>query len=150
MDHPVISPWIIYLISVLGNLGIVVATLTIVMGVATVASLIIFFSENDIEDFKEHWKIFAGMITAFIFITIIAILIPSRNEMYAMVVANEITYERVNKILGSGKDLRQQLLEDASFVIQQLRCSPEEGKNSCTYRNVERKVERKCLKEAGE
>jgi len=110
---------------VLTNLGIVSIIFAVLLVVALAVSLAIFFSDYDIEDFKEHWKVFAGIAAACLFFIGIAILIPSRNEMYAMVVAKEITYERVDKILESGKNLRQQLLEDISFIIQQLRCSPE-------------------------
>ena len=130
MDHPVISPWLIYLISVLYKLEVACAALAIMLVAVLTLGLIIFFMDHDFEDFMERWKVFAGMAAACLFFTGVSILIPSRNEMYAMILAKEITYERVANILKEGKDLRHQLLEDASFIIQQLRCSPEEGKNS--------------------
>jgi len=123
MGQPIISPWLIYLISTLYKLGVICAALAIMLVAVLALGLVIFFTDHDFEDFMERWKVFAGVAAACLFFTGVSILIPSRNEMYAMVVAKEITYERVDKMLEGGKNLRQQLLEDISFIIQQLHCS---------------------------
>lgn len=112
--EPVISPWIIYLLGVCDCLGVAFVAIIVISGLLTagftVAGVVCHFDamesegqareEKEEKEEKEVWRnlLFYAK-TAFVFLIISSVLrvsTPSRNTLACMIVANEITEDRVS------------------------------------------------------
>ena len=142
--EPIVSPYIIYLISILGSISEIAVAFAALMAAVILLyhgykfSMVILTErgrgqtreeyeqevKNDINEWKEKWAIpvFLGISKiklvyfGFVFMLIFSIAIPSKNTMIAMIVANEITYERVEK---TGKAFGE-LKNDIVGSVQQM------------------------------
>lgn len=85
----IINPWIIYLIAVLNHLSI-----TALIGIAVGAGIMITILCDDPDNIKR----FCFGKWLFIISIVLMVLIPSREEMYTMLVADTVTYEMVDTI----------------------------------------------------
>lgn len=85
----IISPWIIYLIAVLNHLSTAA-----LIGVAIGLGMMIIIWCDDSENIKP----FRFGKWLFIISAALMILIPSKEEMYTMLVADTVTYEMVDTV----------------------------------------------------
>lgn len=85
----IISPWIIYFIAILDNLSIAA-----LLGVAVGAGTMITIWCDDPENIKP----FRFGKWLFIISIALMVLIPSKEEMYTMLVADTVTYEMVDTV----------------------------------------------------
>lgn len=98
---PVISPWVFYLMPVCENIATVSAIATGISGLAlaVVAGCLVsyynYFDEDEIGRFK-HWIKLLSVIT--IIALLLACLIPSEETITKMIVAQNVTYERVDVV----------------------------------------------------
>lgn len=132
--EPVISPWVIYwigiacgecvgwiLIAVFGMIGIVFYH---------IAKCI----DGDCDSFIKFQKKAKGLIRtvhiAVIFSILWLVFIPSRETIIAMVVAKNVTYDRVVIALDAGKNFREIFKQDLIDVLTAINESEEnkEGK----------------------
>lgn len=111
----IISPWIIYLIAILGNLSIAA-----LLGIAIGAGIMITVWCDDPENIKP----FRFGKWLFIISVALMILIPSKEEMYAMLVADTVTYEMVDTV-GEGVKETVDYVVDA---VDQMLNGEKEGK----------------------
>lgn len=85
----IINPWIIYLIAVLNHLSIAA-----LIGIAVGAGIMITILCDDPDNIKRFrfgkWLFIIGIT--------LMILIPSKGEMYTMLVADTVTYEMVDTV----------------------------------------------------
>lgn len=97
--EPVISPWIIYLLGVCDNLEVALLVFIILAGLLTVG---VSFATLVAHSEEEEWRgLFHYAKTAFVFLIIFSVLrvsMPSRKTLICMVVANEITEDRVSLV----------------------------------------------------
>lgn len=102
---PIISPWWFYLIDVLGNLKLLCnPLLLIVIGICVVALLSTKWSlKEDILKLDED-KSDAGLYkdakilcVTLLVLFVVGNFIPSKETMYTMMVAQNVTYENVEK-----------------------------------------------------
>lgn len=84
----IISPWIIYLIAILNHLSVAA-----LIG-AGIGIIMIFIGYGH----PENIKLFRFSKWLFIISTALMILIPSKEEMYTMLVAHTVTYEMVDTV----------------------------------------------------
>ena len=106
---PVISPWIFYVIELLGNLNFVAGVACFISGILLVVVLFIYAMESDscypskglLKGCKKISKI---SIIPLIISTVMCIAIPSKDTMYKMLVAKYVTYENINKATDTIKD----------------------------------------------
>lgn len=85
----IINPWIIYLIAVLNHLSIAA-----LIGIAVGAGIMITVWCDDSENIKS----FRFGKWLFIISISLMVLIPSKEEMYTMLVADTVTYEMVDTV----------------------------------------------------
>lgn len=85
----IVSPWIIYLIAILDNLSIAA-----LLGVAVGAGTMITIWCDD----PDNTKPFRFGKWLFIISIALMVLIPSKEEMYIMLVADTVTYEMVDTV----------------------------------------------------
>lgn len=105
MSEPIISPWLVYLINVLMNFqGVTILFLLFAGGSFAAFGLVVIALMGDDEYEKTFSNCLKGLkISGILFsvFLIISILIPSKETMYTMLVADQVTYENVDK-LGEG------------------------------------------------
>ena len=116
---PVISPWVFYALSVttaIKVIGTIAATLfTIVAGIFIVIKYTEEFDYGtDSEDYKTASKILKKVIPATILCILIAIFTPSSNTITKMIVAQNVTYERVEM----AADTVQTIYEDIMHLFE--------------------------------
>ena len=100
----IISPWIFYLINVVRNLSEALNFVLIVLIFIFVSKLIAIFAgsldDESLFDVKNVWK----TLTAICAVTVVLVLLPSEETMYAMLVVNYVTYDNVEKATDAIKD----------------------------------------------
>lgn len=89
IDVSIINPWIIYLIAVLNHLS-TAALIGVAIGLGMMIAIWCDNPEN-IKPFRFAKWLFAISIT-------LMVLIPSKEEMYTMLVADTVTYEMVDTV----------------------------------------------------
>lgn len=113
MSEPIISPWIFYLINVFVNLQGAMMIIIIFSGIGIIAFGVftIIAACNDDEDEDEEEEIFHMFLKwlkrstiIFLISLTILLLIPSKETMYTMLVADQVTYENVDALGDSAKD----------------------------------------------
>ena len=105
---PVISPWIFYLIDIGSNIRFF-SLITFI----TCFGILFLYYANEIIDRrgteKISWNSNMNIATIFLIASLILlIIIPDEDTCYKMLIAEQITYER----LGEGANLIQEIYED--------------------------------------
>ena len=99
---PVINPWIFYTIEIINNLSaILIIILTILLVVLLVFGLSILnmLPDRDLfdDELKRVKKKFKRLMKIFVLVIVLCALIPSKETMYAMLIAENVTYENLDK-----------------------------------------------------
>lgn len=114
---PIISPWLIYFVSILGGLQTSVYLLTFV---SLIALAIIFFlwTEGVKFEFVEKGK--HKIIISLGVISILGIIfIPSKETIYAMVVAEYVTPNNIEMVGGSVKNSIDYIFEKIDTLTEE-------------------------------
>ena len=105
---PIISPWIFYLISVFDALKIILTIVSIALGFVMVFLLAGFFCNleyySDVKEAWEDYKWIKKFVVGLIVILLLLVVIPSKETMYTMLVADNVTYENVEIATDTIKD----------------------------------------------
>jgi len=115
--EPIISPWLVYLISVVDNFRTVCTYSFVFSLMALVIYLIgLLFTINYEDDFK-YWISWWKPVKYKVFIlscicSLFILFIPTRNVLIAMVVADKATNDSVNSLIQSGKDIKNTIKQD--------------------------------------
>lgn len=124
--EPIISPWMIYLISLAPNIG---SMLGVISGACVVISLIAIFcrgmcTDDDWETKEQHIrneKFRAGCITIIKYMLpigfvafVIQTFIPSKETMIAMIVANYITPDNLH---GANEAIKSNLQDYINMIV---------------------------------
>lgn len=110
MSEPIINPWVFYLINLLSNLDGIVLVCIILCGISVaILGLVSIFSISDEDDCDYHLHItvvswFKRVLILFMIFAVITALIPSKETMYTMLVADQVTYENVDALGDGAKD----------------------------------------------
>lgn len=120
--EPIINPWMIYLIGNINSIG----CFFMVFGILSTFATIMFWclGGDDIEDapLLVKNKILKWFLTIFAVITLtIAVLIPNSKTLTAMVIANEITYDRVDSLKATVGDIHNIVKQDIIDMIQEIK-----------------------------
>lgn len=100
--EPIISPWLVYFISISTSIKAVFATITIISLVITFFIILYNFIEEDSMDrlydseTKKLDSSFKKLIAFIIFSSILATFIPTKETIIAMYIANMITPDNLN------------------------------------------------------
>lgn len=100
-----ISPWVIYLISVLNIVKVISIITTILSGGLSFIAFPVFFDDDE-EQGKKFLKIGVCVFAISLFV---AMLIPTKDEMYLMLALNYLTSENIELLQSFGIDSVQQL-----------------------------------------
>ena len=113
MQH-IISPWLISFINVVDVINIICITSIVMLGVTLAVILIVRAIENEKEIItKTVKKIIWGFIVSLLLVT----LIPSKNILIQMIVADHLTYNTVNKVIMQGKNVKNEIKKDIIDIL---------------------------------
>lgn len=118
--EPIISPWLIYLLGVMDGLKETLTIISIVIGIGFVFWLIIYiiFIMDGNKDELERVKRFSFCPYVFAVLLIITILLPSKNTLIGMIIAQQITPNNVSSAIKTGKDFKNELKKDVIDIIE--------------------------------
>jgi hypothetical protein len=116
----IVNPWIIYLLWKIDTLRDIIRIPCIVALIIFIVFIFIDAIENDGDCFKENSKNIKKGIFTWLFLVSFVVLLPSKNTIIAMYVANEITYNRAEKAVDITKDLKNTLKKDIIDIIQEV------------------------------
>ena len=109
---PVISPWIFYLMSVANAVKVIAFA---VGGIVGLAWVIMAPFEGVEGDFRKFCKESRVAIAIFIVLIMLGVLTPSESVITKMVVAQNVTYERVE----AATDVVQTVYEDIMGLFEE-------------------------------
>lgn len=89
---PIISPWLIYALSLVDPLIITLAVVTML----AITALIIVYTDNDVYYKRSSKGVKATWVVFIIISTLLAIFIPSKNTLIAMYIANHVTPDNLS------------------------------------------------------
>ena len=116
---PVISPWVFYAIYVAEGVAFLAALIAIIAGIAYVAvkavSLFGYYSGEDDEDYIKIRKISKTLGTVALVAAILATFVPGEKTITKMIVAQNVTYERVD----AATDVVQTVYEDIMSLLEE-------------------------------
>lgn len=121
MNEPIISPTIIYLISIANDVKALLIAIGILAGLGTIVGITVKIGEYSAEYCREEatktYEIIGRplrklAIILFVIFLPLGILIPTQNTIIAMIVAKQITPNNIKTTLKAGKSLKDELKQD--------------------------------------
>ena len=116
---PIISPWFFYLLSISTGIKILFGVITLIFIGATVFKLI----ESDdyvpgSEVLKLTLKRVKGFFIAAVVFAILTILVPDDKTCVQMLIADNITYERLEVVGKTVEDIYGDILDFANKIVE--------------------------------
>lgn len=105
---PIISPWVFYATYVCGNLSFICAAVVIITIFVSIVAIACGFLEDFIEYVKPKTKRILFII--FSICLVIAIFCPSESTITKMIVAQNVTYERVEIVGDTVEDIYNDII----------------------------------------
>ena len=123
----IISPWFIYLLSLVDFFKEFFGFFAVVSGMAITTYLIgkVVIATRDGDDSNEmkNWgnvwkkaKVNLVIVIFWVFL-VLGIFLPTRNTLIAMYVADKVTYAKVEKVVKITEDIKGQLKKDVMDII---------------------------------
>ena len=136
--EPIISPWFIYGLSVVGALRGIGLAISVISGIIlTITWVGWLWSISELDDYREkennqkitYWQKYVDVYKnlrnkttpLFIIAVFLAMCVPSRNTLIGMVVTNHITYDRLNSMVDAGKSVKDEVKNDIIELIEALK-----------------------------
>ena len=119
----IISPWFVYLLSLVDNLGVFFCTFASIIGTALtiyiIGKIVTEVNGYNVDDWKLGWKKVKvdTLIVIFWIFLILGMFLPTRNTLIAMYVADKVTYAKVEKVVKITEDIKGQLKKDVMDII---------------------------------
>lgn len=112
---PVINPWVFYLMSVVDSLSIAADIGTVVTGFTTIVFFILYSIDvvdygADDDNTKRTQKILKPLAVVTIVFAAASIFVPSSKTITKMIVAQNVTYERVEVATDVVKDVYEDIM----------------------------------------
>lgn len=110
--NPIVSPWVFYAIEVIDNIVSLCTIMTIITAFVLFPITIMYFEEKkaNSENFKTIKGIFYMTALAFCISVSLIIFVPSKQTMYAMLIAQNMTTDNVLKAGGTAEKAVQRLV----------------------------------------
>lgn len=119
--NPIISPWLIYFISTLNGVNELTYYSIIILGMALmgIGAIYLLFTDEGMEfDFVKKGKHKVIIFLECLFI-LMATFIPSKETIYAMVVAKYVTPNNIEMVGGSVKDSIDYIFEKIDTLTKE-------------------------------
>jgi len=105
--EPIISPWIVYIIGIIDNLQTLLVAVIIILGFATV----VYVGISTDSGRAPNKRLVGTMVVGAFLMMLLSVMIPNKKIMIAMVVANEITYDRAEMVGGAISDFKNEIVK---------------------------------------
>ncbi len=115
MNEPIISPWLFYWMGLCDPIFIISIMFLLFGGIT-----LCFFTKLWFEDEEKLLPHFYAYLTIWIFLLMVCVFVPSKDTLYKMVIAQNITYERVGKAVDVGKELHNTIKQDVLDIIREV------------------------------
>lgn len=112
MGTAVISPWFFYLLQIVDGLGVsfVLAASTMALYGAVRWFITITITEGDGEDYQKGAKAGKKVLIAMVVFWFLSILVPTKTTCLEMLVAQNVTYERVEVVGQTVEDIYNDII----------------------------------------
>lgn len=122
MRMPIINPMYLYLIEVLHNLDVlnqgVFILLTFVVGILCTG----WFVDNEVRElYKLHKGKVVALFMAFVISGLIAVLVPTKDAMYKMLIASYVTTDNIQIVNDAIKTNLQDYLNMLGETVKNMR-----------------------------
>ena len=118
MNEPIIRPWLLYLINFLENLSGILTFSFFMIGIVVVCLGIFAILTDECESlYTRLIKWLKRFLILFFILGAVIVLIPSKNTMYSMLIADQVTYENVDKLGDSTKDTEDYIFDRIEQTI---------------------------------
>ena len=112
---PIISPWVFYLMGVSTPVKVITGVIMATTGILWIIFFIMAKEEaieydEETNDYKKFSKIAKQILTTFLLITVLFIAIPTESTLTKMIVAQNVTYERVEMVGETVKDVYEDII----------------------------------------
>lgn len=112
---PIISPWVFYLMGVSTPVKVITGMIMTTTGIMWIIFFFMAKAEaidhgEETNDYKKLSKIAKQILTTFLLITVIFIAIPTESTLTKMIVAQNVTYERVETVGETVKDVYEDII----------------------------------------
>jgi hypothetical protein len=126
MNEPIVSPWLFFWIGFADSLlGALVGVCVLGGMVLVIAYMVHIHNKRKLTDLYK-WTAIYAMIWA------MAVVVPTKDTMYKMLIAQNVTYERIDKLTTAGeklgKDLHKTIKQDLVDIINATQ--KEKGKSN--------------------
>lgn len=112
MNEPIISPYIFYLIDILNSINkILIVAIIVGVSIGVVAVVNWIFGEFE---YKKLFSLAKKWIVWMAVILLLAIVIPSKNVCYQMLVASQVTPTNIQKV---GDTIDKSLDKISDFIV---------------------------------
>jgi uncharacterized membrane protein YbjE (DUF340 family) len=121
---PIISPWIIYFLGIVPKMTAIFEIFSVMGVLATI--IILFIAYSAFKDDMEVPLIFRRktLVTSVFLFTVtvnfLNMFVPNQDTAIKMLVANEITYERLDMVKSETKDIYNVIKKDVFEIIQEI------------------------------
>ena len=111
---PIINPWLLYLIGFVENISILFLIFTVIFSVLTV----VLITNVVIEGGKIVFPIVTG--TLLVVVSVVLLFVPSSDTVLKMIIAQNITEERVDNILENSGNVKNELKQDIIDILNAI------------------------------
>ena len=112
---PIISPWVFYLMGVSTPVKVITGVIMATTGILWIIFFIMAKEEainydEETNDYKKFSKIAKRTLTTFLLSAVLFIAIPTESTLTKMIVAQNVTYERVEMVGETVKDVYEDII----------------------------------------
>ena len=119
---PIIDPMYLYLIEVLHNLDVLNQGVSIILTIGLSIFSCIWLLEDDVRELsKPHKGKIIALFVAFIISGLIALLVPTKDAMYKMLLAHYVTTDNIQLVNDAIKTNLQDYLNMLGETVKNLR-----------------------------
>lgn len=119
---PIIDPMYLYLIEVLHNLDVLNQCVSIILTIGLSAFSCIWLLEDDVRELsKPHKGKIIALFVVFVISGLIALLVPTKDAMYKMLLAHYVTTDNIQLINDAIKVNLQDYLNMLGETVKNLR-----------------------------
>ena len=112
MNEPIISPYVFYLIDILNSISKIL-TVAIIVGVSIGLVAVVNWIVGDFE-YKKLFSLTKKWMGGMAVILLLAVVIPSRNVCYQMLMASQVTPTNIQK---AGDTIDKSLDKISDFIV---------------------------------
>ncbi len=120
--EPIVSPWFIYVLSLLNALIGVTSCITVLSGVLIFFLVAGYFAFYDDDEFLTMYrKVIKKAIVVFAVASVVAFFTPTKNTAIQMYVAKTITYSKISNVKNAGESLKDEIKKDIIDIIRAIK-----------------------------